>query len=208
MVLGGLLLALANFVACTLLLRSASTDCQKLPNCSSNLRELGQALMCYLEDYERPPIELHALGTYFGSAELPACPDDPLVARGGWYGCHYLQYRLTEQERPEFPVSYAYSPFLNSNAEAWEYVRGLTNAGWLACVVHGEPNPATRSRQFYSGTVLRLRFDGSTQSRDVVQPEGQMDLWKVLTDQRWADYLSASGMRNANPHRASEAGGR
>ncbi len=151
--------------------------------CRANLRQFGLAMGSYLQDYELPPWWLDDLTpNYVPSTAIYYCPSDP--EPNGWYRtCYFDSHHMTREKPWEWSQSYGMFHLLTHRKKSWRYAQRLPNAGWLACVVHGEPNWLPGRHDLYRGLTLRLRFDGSVKAVTIDEPYGHMNYWKVLTDE-------------------------
>lgn len=159
-------------------------EAARTTQCRSNLKQFGQALGMYLQDYGAPPrLFQHFYPTYTSSSALFACPSDPWTGQlKGWYTYYYLQYAISSKAvLPPFDQSYGYFHLLTIYRQNWQYAQRLPHAGWLVCVLHGTPVPAEPGN--YEGKTLRLGFDGSVKSVFVDQERNTFNYWKVLTDE-------------------------
>lgn len=158
--------------------------------CTSQLRQLSVALFQYREDSDG---ELHSLGVgglvalgYVQDSRLILCPQD---AFGGLMSKHYecLGYRF------RLPQSY-YTPFSVREQFLWKaLLKADENPGVIACRAHGTKrltdsrDPCALIYYAYSGTVLRLRNDGSIVTRHcpgTVSGSDRpiWDLWAMMSD--------------------------
>lgn len=132
--------------------------------CTSNLRQVGQAVQLYVADYNQLPAYMWQLaGTALSSPEVLVCPSDALLQPYG-YGEAFERVWRAPAVWSDTTRSYLY----------WR-VGGLRNlerlvtrqrtAGYVLCVLHGtqvvpaSPGPVASAR--YQGRFLRLRPDGS-----------------------------------------------
>ncbi|NUQ02052.1 MAG: DUF1559 domain-containing protein, partial [Armatimonadetes bacterium] len=155
--------------------------------CTNNLRQIGQAVQMYLQDYEKQrPFELAALAPKYGaSAELLACPSDPHRAEGGWMGSYKKVLYPTMGEPADYPTSYGDWSLLYSN-KLWRYLeRQSGRPGYVVCVTHGERPERDRPPFWYTGPALRLCFDGGVVAI-ANQPSRPLaiDHWGLLTGQK------------------------
>ncbi len=159
--------------------------------CMTNLRQIYIAWRNYVDDNQGAiPKDLYAVRSYLKATEVLRCPRDV------WGG---VKRSATQQWG--VPVSYGYlpieEPFLTLLQEK------DPNHGILYCILHGKLNIGEQSltvetpEYLTTGTVLRLRRDGSIQRAKVhllcyKHPQGGLirirHPWHLLTDVRPCPY--------------------
>jgi prepilin-type N-terminal cleavage/methylation domain-containing protein len=134
--------------------------------CTSNLRQVGHAVMMYLDDYKARPPRLQTLveARYVTTSRVLVCPDDPM---GNWGGTYY-----DKERRPEMaPESIHYSYFHPFSWPDWEWNELVKSrsAGIAACQLHGARTDRLSQSSIlnYEGLVLRLQLDGAVVRRRI-----------------------------------------
>lgn len=153
-------------------------------NCIANLRQIGQALLMYTEDFGDYPLWMYQIHpSYVTNDDLFACASDPFWSRGGWmqdglFGL-YAKEPAMQFSRPKFRFTYCDFGFLRDPVDRAALLAS-DSGSYTACVVHGE-RPTSTAWCFH-GRTLRLRFDGGVTSVHVTQPPRRMTFWRVLCD--------------------------
>ncbi|MFQ3612004.1 MAG: type II secretion system protein [Fimbriimonadales bacterium] len=161
--------------------------------CMANLRQVYVAWRNYLDDHhEAFPKHLVQMRPYLKATEVLKCPRD-----------HYGGINIRESQRWGVPVSYFYEQdylLLEGDLTFYELLAQKDpNHGIMYCLLHGRSRIRTASLQtmpasyLTSGTVLRLRRDGSIQRANAHfvcyrAPDGGEYIvrhaWHLLTDVR------------------------
>jgi prepilin-type N-terminal cleavage/methylation domain-containing protein len=150
-------------------------------DCTAHLRQLGQAVTLYLQDYDQHrPSYLHQLSpTYVSEAAVFTCPSDLWLDQGGWAWSAWGQYSTPREPWP-FPVSYGYfwhlAPTDTRPGSDWQRVQRTSElAGHTVCVLHGQRGqPLKRdAAPMFAGLVLRAGFNGEVVRRQITYPPGQ-----------------------------------
>lgn len=154
-------------------------------NCTSQLRQVGHALVLYVYDFDRPPYWVYQLcPTYLSDSRVLACSADPFLGRGGWISetlwQGYARIAPGSVKLPAFAVSYFDWGYCRRPQIA-KFLAQSKSGAYIACILHGSPLSA--GWQYYGGLTLRLRFDGSVRAVQVRQPApNTFDPWRVVCD--------------------------
>lgn len=163
------------------------------PPCMANLRQVYVAWRNYLDDHhEALPERLVQIRPYLKATEVLKCPRD-----------HYGGVNLRESQSWGVPVSYFHYrdyPLVGSDLTFFQLLgQKDPNHGIIVCLLHGKsritPEALQRMPVSYltTGTVLRLRRDGSIQRAQVrsvcyrLREGGYAQVrhpWHLLTDVR------------------------
>jgi prepilin-type N-terminal cleavage/methylation domain-containing protein len=169
---------------------AASRNRARETPCISQLRQIGQAVQMYIDDYTVRPPHLHnLLPQYAGDPKLFICANDAWLERGGWAWSAWGRKNGPSREWP-LAVSYGYFwTHITRVDDLWEVAQQLPGRpGFAACVLHGRPHPREPDpgeAPYYRGLVLRLCFDGSVVRRKVVArlfPQSPFNAWQIMTD--------------------------
>jgi prepilin-type N-terminal cleavage/methylation domain-containing protein len=114
---------------------AAAREKARQGRCISNLRQLGQAFIMYMHDYEERPLRVRSLadGGYIRDSAILLCPNDPV---GNWGGIYYDEVRRPHMS-PD-PIRYSYITGLSSEQWIWdERMKAGESAGIAICQLHG-----------------------------------------------------------------------
>ncbi|MCC7492378.1 MAG: type II secretion system protein [Fimbriimonadaceae bacterium] len=166
---------------------ASAQDRGRQADCTSHLRQLGQAYGMYQQDYDDDrPNSLLCLAPRYLPPALLVCSSDPNRHSLGWGG-HMAAFEEYPSD-PRRPVSYGYFSIVFRDP-GWDQLRRTTGRpGYAVCVTHGETTGrGPRPVLYYQGLVLRLCFDGSVVRRQVRRPnqkyyealtgDGPVDWW-------------------------------
>lgn len=167
--------------------------------CTSNLRQIGQALRMYIDDFnDRPPRlqELWESGRV-KTQELLLCPND---WSGNWGGILYDNERRGDTPHiPPETIRHSYIYPYATDPKRWKRLVEIEggNAGVAICQLHGRNIGDRPSRTGfapsildYEGLVLRLQLDGAVVQKHVLwrrisEPGGSAiiaNLWRLLSE--------------------------
>jgi prepilin-type N-terminal cleavage/methylation domain-containing protein len=181
----------------TLLLTALSSAQKKSreARCTSNLRQIGLALIMYLDDFDQRARQLYPLtkSKYLPAPEVLVCPQDKTGNWGrlvsvGWdsflpaggltpEGDSGMTNALSAEDDSQLRYSYLHP--LPWDDAAWNRLMkagGL--AGLAACQVHGlgKANLQFPSIYDFQGLLLRAQRDGAVVRRKVFWPAGRSGL--------------------------------
>lgn len=137
--------------------------------CTNNLHQVGQAILLYRSDHDngRPPDLVTLYPKYLTILEPLACPNDRWLAEGGYDWLNFGQFLSGSIDHRPWPgpSSYRYPWTLKpaDHNQLWQAAEASgRRLAMAACVIHGKPVGGSHVLpEPYTGTVLRLGFDGS-----------------------------------------------